>query len=576
MDCKERILSEEYLDIMEETLVYGRLEERFQDYCVVPISDNISNIYVNRKEAEGLFPNEEMYSVLPKCYGLVGGEVSGTPGREFNFTALTQSGVLSLQRPPLNLTGRGVILAILDNGIDFQNPLFLNPDGTTRILALWDQTDQSGFPPPGFFYGSLRLPDEINALISENQKEDYVNQVQKNAHGTMMAAVASGSHKTDNFMFTSPAPETSIVVVKLKQAKRYLTELYKIPADTECFEETDILTGLSFVRQFLSVARQPVVICMGLGTSFGNRSGRGVLGNYIQELMSNRNISLVCPLGNEGNARKHYEGFFSMGRKEVQRVEMSVSPENPGFFMEFWAKEPALFRLNLRSPAGEQTGFIDEKGRGAMSYEYIYGGGKVEVFYVLSEDFTGWQAVFFRFQNPPEGVWILEVENVDDSVISEYHVWLPMEQFLTKPVYFLKSSPYVTLTSPSGNRGVISVSGYDTLNGGFFAESSRGYTSEGMVKPDLAAPAMRISTPYGERSGTELAAALVAGAVCQLMEWAVIQGNDPYIDSNGIKNYLTRGALRRPQTTYPNREWGYGTLNMERVFDVLAGIERDT
>ena len=572
MDCKEKVLSENYVDIIEESILFENLQKNLKDFCVQRISDNISNIYVNKNEVRDAFPNTEMYSVLPKCYASMGGDATGIASEKFNLLPLSESGVFDLQNPPLNLTGRGIILAIIDSGIDYTDSLFRNADGTTRIRAIWDQSNQDGFSPPGFFYGSFFTSSDLNAALKAEKPLNYVNHFDKTGHGTMMAAISGGRSFSDSFMYTSPAPDAEYIVVKLKEAKDQIKELYKIPTDVSCYEETDVLAALSFVRSFLETAGVPVVICLGVGSSMGNRAGKSALENYISELANSRNLAIVCGTGNQGNDRRHYEGVFQVGDVERKTVEFSVPPGVNGFFMEFWATEPAVFSLYLRSPSGEMTPLLDSKTQAPVTYSFLYGEGSVTANYVLAENYTGWQAVYFRFDRPQEGIWSLLVTNDDKDVISRFHVWLPMEEFLKENVFFIQSTPFVTMNAPASARGIITVSGYDSDNGGFYLQSSRGYTSEDGKKPDFAAPAVDISTPFGARSGTETAAALTAGCVCQLMEWAVTNGNDRNVDGNKIRNYLLRGAARDPGLQYPNREWGYGTLDMEKTMERLAGI----
>ncbi len=69
-----------------------------------------------------------------------------------------------------------------------------------------------------------------------------------------------------------------------------------------------------------------------------------------------------------------------------------------------------------------------------------------------------------------------------------------------------------------------------------------------------------------------MAAALTAGAAALFMEWAVVEGNRPQVESRELKNYLIRGADRSPEIDYPSREWGYGKLDIAGTFDVLAGV----
>ena len=151
-------------------------------------------------------------------------------------------------------------------------------------------------------------------------------------------------------------------------------------------------------------------------------------------------------------------------------------------------------------------------------------------------------------------------------------MWLPITQFMNVPVQFLEATPYVTLTEPAMAKDIISVSTYNAANNSFYINSGRGFTRTGVINPDFAAPGVNVSTIRGKETGSSLAAAITAGAVAQFMQWAVVQGNNRMVASREIKNYFIRGASRNFDIVYPNREWGYGRLNVVGTFDALIGV----
>ena len=132
--------------------------------------------------------------------------------------------------------------------------------------------------------------------------------------------------------------------------------------------------------------------------------------------------------------------------------------------------------------------------------------------------------------------------------------------------------PYTTLTEPAMSDNVIAVSAYNDANNSFFIESGRGFSRTGQIRPDFAAPGVNVSSVYGKQTGSSLGAAISAGAVAQFFQWAVVEENNEYQDTQEIKNYFIRGAAREPDTVYPNREMGYGRLDVAGTFDVLAGL----
>lgn len=577
LTCKEKILSEQYIDIIEAEVTSGDLTTGFQDYCVQNVTDNIVNIYINVDEIAGIFPEAEQFSLLPRCYGIVSDNQLNRLSREpFNYLPLSDTGILDIQKPPLSLTGQGVLVAVIDTGIDYQNPLFRNEDGSTRIRAIWDQTLQTGTSPQKFDYGTEFREDDINMALQQENPLTYVNTVDEIGHGTCLASVMAGSGGVFDVNYTSPAPEAGILVVKLKQAKEYLRQLYLIPEGVPCYQENDIMTAIAYVRSFVEVTRQPVVICLGLGSSMGNHAGNAILDTMIAEVSNIRNFCVVACGGDEGNEQHHYAGGIQAGDLLAQEVELNVEAGNQGFFMEFWAEEPAVFQIAVRSPAGETTGLINNKNGRDITYSFVYGETSLQVNYVLAEDYSGWQGVFLRWVRPTAGIWTIEVVPQEVGVDLRYHIWLPIRAFLQgrtfqgSSAYFIRSSPYETLTAPVPYRGIIVVSGYNNFENGIYLDSSRGFTTDGRICPDLCAPAVGLSTPYGPVDGTDFAAALTAGAVAQMLQWGVIRKKDIFMDDKEVRNYLIRGTTKRKDQSYPNPAMGYGVLNMVTAFEKIA------
>ena len=141
--------------------------------------------------------------------------------------------------------------------------------------------------------------------------------------------------------------------------------------------------------------------------------------------------------------------------------------------------------------------------------------------------------------------------------------------------------PDTIITGPGNAQYPITVGAYDHTTDGIYIHSSRGYSRSGQIKPEIAAPGVDIlsaalppaaqtgpitSTSYARVTGTSAAAAHVAGAAALLLHWGILEGNDDYMNSSTIKTYLIRGAKRNPALTYPNREFGYGTLDHYQAF----------
>lgn len=567
MDCKEMILSNNVYDYITDFPI-GAVEGYRTPFCYADVEGLYNIVYLNRES----IPNQDVsffqYQSIPKLYGLM--QAGG-----FDPINLINSGITQVQRPPLSLTGQGVVICVIDTGIDYRNPVFLDESGNSRILAIWDQTIQTGTPPEGFLYGSEYTREEINRALQANDPYQIVPSRDNNGHGTALAAVAAGSSIGGTNPYIGAAPRADLVIVKLKECKQYLRDFYLLPQDVPAYQENDIMLAVKYADSFAELFRRPVVVCLGLGTNMGDHAGNSALSRYLNLVAVRRSRGVVVCGGNEGNARHHYRGMLerqSGVSESVQDVEVRVEEGAQGFWLEFWGNLPDVFRMEIRSPGGENIPIGRLADRQTLTYDFVYERSRVTLKANLVEPASGEQLIVIRLENPTAGIWTFRVSAEGEVHNGEFNMWLPITEFLNEEVYFLSPNPYVTLTEPAMASNVIAVSTYNAENNSFYTESGRGFSRTGVIRPDFAAPGVDISTPRGAQTGSSLAAAMTAGAVAQFLQWAVVERNNQFAESREIKNYLIRGANRNMDTTYPNREWGYGRLNMEGVFEIISGV----
>ena len=579
MTCNERINSEQYGEFLLNRpftpLVrqeYPELQQDTTDYCYVKIDGDIGVVYLNRAEIGSLTIPPFSYQGIPKVYGLM--QQSVVSGITFDPLSLINSGITSVQQEPLSLTGKGVVVAFLDTGINYTSEVFKKPDGTSRILAIWDQTITNGDAPEGFLYGAEYTRDNINEALRAAEPLQVVPSVDENGHGTAMASVAAGSRLDGGNAFLGAAPEADILVVKLRECKQYLRDYYLIPEEVPCYSEVDILFALKYISNFLIPYERPVVICIGLGTNMGSHRGTSILSDYLNTLSEKRNMSVVVCGGNEGNMARHYEAILDTGgERRIDEVEIRVGERNEntrGFVMEIWGTVPAVFTMSVRSPGGERTPVVNFRIPQSVVYRFVYDKTILRVDYVLVEQGSGEQLILLRFQDPTPGIWTVTLTNESDTIEAPVHIWLPIEAFLPATSNFLRPSPYTTITEPGFTGKVITTSTYNDRDDSFYIASGRGWGRGGELKPDFAAPGVMVSTVLGDRTGASIASAITAGAVAQFVQWAVLQNNDPWVNNENVKSYFIRGASREDTVTYPNRETGFGLLNLQGVFDSLA------
>lgn len=565
MTCKEKILSEEYYDLITDYLFTDEFREAtVPDYCFTRIDDKYGLVYVRSDEVPSMNAATFGYSLIPKLYGLM---------QDFNQIPLIESNITRVQQPPLSLTGSGVIIAFIDTGISWEKEEFLDVGGNSRILNIWDQTIQTGTPPEGFLYGTEYTREEINRALRGEITLETMDEI---GHGSAMASVAAGSSLGNGLEFLGAAPGADIVMIKLKQAKQYLRDYYLIPNNVPAYAEGDIMNAVNYCNRLALLYRRPIVICIGLGTSYGNHTGDLPLPTYLDKIASFRNRSVVVCAGNEGQSAHHYFGQIErpegVSGEVYDDVEISVGPGEKGFILELWGTLPNVYWITLRSPSGEvRQGFRPGFGQ-SQTYRFIYERTVVTLDTILVEPGSGEELFLMRFENPVEGIWTIRVTLVDDAREGSFHMWLPISQFLSSQTVFLEPNPYTTITNPGYAGLALTVGGYDTGNNGLYINTGRGFAKNFEIKPDIVAPAVGISTSEGTGSGTSYSAALAAGAAAQFFEWSVTEGNQPLILNRELKNYFIRGARRDMSLNYPNREWGYGILDIQGVFDVLAGI----
>lgn len=566
-DCREKIMSEEYADfIAEYSILSSEIEEKFGEYCPQFISDRYVSLYQELRLVTNFNVANYTYGAIPKLYGLM------------DTTAVAATGAIRLQNQTgFELSGRGVIVGFIDTGIDYTNDAFKNNTGQTRIIGIWDQTDNTGEPPEGFLYGSEYDMDAINRALQSDNPRNIVPHNDENGHGTFLAGVACGKYDEQQD-FIGSAPESLIAMVKLKPAKRYLKDYFLIEDGEPVYQENDIMLAASYLRELKIKYNMPVVIVLGLGSGSGDRAGGSPLAQHLDALGQYVGQCVVVCSGNEGNERLHYSGSVEDGNSED--VEIRVGENSNGFVLELWGNTPDLFSVSFVSPLGESVPRIPARKDVSERVNFLLEGTYIDVDYKLVESGNGGELIFMRFVNPSPGIWTVKVYG--SFILSgRFNIWSNLRQFMDSETYFLKPDPDMTLTVPSSSEGAITVGGFDNNSNAIYPRTGRGFTNDNNVKPDLVAPSVNVFGPdvgrgvegsggFTRKTGTSVGTALVAGCCAQMLEWGVVDANEPYMKTAYIKNYLIRGAQRDRDVTYPSRQWGYGKIDVFNSFLILT------
>ena len=557
-DCKNQILSEEYHDIIVSELQRSEFESRFPELpCVQQMGAFFQCFYVEKSEMN--IP----YNSIPKCFALL------------DIESMNQAGILQVQNyPTLELMGSGVLIGFVDTGIDYPNQIFRNLDGSTRVVGIWDQTIQGGTPPEGFFYGSEYTEDMINEALRRENPYELVPSRDTNSHGTFLASLAAGGANEEN-QFIGAAPESSIAVVKLKQAKQYLKDYYLIGTDAPCYQENDIMLGVTYLNRLADKLGLPLIICIALGTNQGSHSASSPLTGLLDVYANTGQRAIVIGAGNEADNRHHFLGQLGEEAKS-QDVEIRVADRVSGFSMELWSEPFNILQVAIESPSGERSYPFPIRSEMTNPYIFILEGTEVEVSYSVFAERLDAELIEIRIKRPTVGIWKIIVTPVVTTE-GQFHIWLPVNEFLENEVYFLESNADYTITEPGSTLSAMTVGFYDGENNAIAIQSGRGYTRSMRIKPEFVAPGVNVRGlatrgQFVTRTGSSIAAGITAGAAALMMEWIVYRLGQRNISSTQIRNLFILGTEKRGQEQYPNREWGYGKLNLYHTFEALRRI----
>ena len=577
MSCTNSVASEDFADFIAPYFTAPEEFIRSQGTdCIDFVNSTLAVVYVPLSTVTPSTYTSYTYSAVPKLYSLL------------DVTSMDAAGITPAgELPVLNNQGAGVIVGFVDTGINYTDSLFRNVDGSTRIIGIWDQTNNSDnsnnienetvkpFSAFSALYGTQYTAEEINLALNSDNPASIVPTRDENGHGTFLASIAAGN-RDERAGFSGAAPQASIAMVKLKPAKQYLRDFYLIQDGAEAYQENDIMMGVSYLYFLARKYSMPLVVCIPLGTNMGSHMGMSRLGQYLNQVSLSNGSAVITAAGNETGARHHFRAVMDADTDEVT-AELRVGEREAGFSMELWAENMGAYTVGFISPTGEVAREISVPLRGENTVSFLLEQTQITVYTQIADVSSGSQFIFMRFENPMSGIWRILIRNSLD-IRETFHIWLPVRGFISDETYFLRPDPDTTITDPGNARYPITVTAYDHTKNSIYIHASRGYSLSGRIKPDLAAPGVNIlgASVSGRRltrmSGTSVSAAHLAGAAAILLNWGVLNANYPYLNTPVLKSIFVRGAQRNPALTYPNREFGYGTLNLYEAFLHLRNL----
>lgn len=577
MSCTSSVASEDFADFIAPYFTTPEEFIRSQGTdCIDFVNSTLAVVYVPLSTVTPSTYTSYTYSAVPKLYSLL------------DVTSMDAAGITPAgELPVLNNQGAGVIVGFVDTGINYTDSLFRNVDGSTRIIGIWDQTNNSDnsnnienetakpFSAFSALYGTQYTAEEINLALNSDNPASIVPTRDENGHGTFLASIAAGN-RDERAGFSGAAPQASIAMVKLKPAKQYLRDFYLIQDGAEAYQENDIMMGVSYLYFLARKYSMPLVVCIPLGTNMGSHMGMSRLGQYLNQVSLSNGSAVITAAGNETGARHHFRAVMDADTDEVT-AELRVGEREAGFSMELWAENMGAYTVGFISPTGEVAREISVPLRGENTVSFLLEQTQITVYTQIADVSAGSQFIFMRFENPMSGIWRILIRNSLD-IRETFHIWLPVRGFISDETYFLRPDPDTIITDPGNARYPITVTAYDHTKNSIYIHASRGYSLSGRIKPDLAAPGVNIlgASVSGRRltrmSGTSVSAAHLAGAAAILLNWGVLNANYPYLNTPVLKSIFVRGAQRNPALTYPNREFGYGTLNLYEAFLHLRNL----
>lgn len=563
-NCYEAVYSEDYADyIVEYNGDRQVLEEIYSNACLFFVDNRYAILYSKKRSDYMESFGNLAYNIFPKLLApmdaAVGEAAYNTPSilSMINGENLDNESVLGLD-------GKDIVIGIVDTGIDILNEEFLNEYGRTRIKYAWDQSvnSSSGDSYAGEFpFGTYYTEEQLNRFVEEGNS---VLRGEDN-HGNYLASIAAGRNN-------GIAENSDLVVVKLKKAKENLKELYGV-RQGEAYSEADIMLAIAYILQCSYRLRKTVSILIGFGTNSGSHTGSAALEAYINNIGILRGVCVSVAGGNEGAAGHHTEGDIEDNEQAV--IEINV-PEKTAFTLEIWGKAPGVYAIGMDIAGGEIIDRIPPRFDRSQIIKPIFGGGTIYVDYFLVEGQAGDELILVRFFDTPRGLYRITL-TATGTVEKQYRAWLPVSSFVPEGLVFTNPVTWGTVTVPGTAVTPIVSGAYNYSDGSIYVNGSRGYTANSVVKPDIAAPGVNITGagPYGTKvtgSGSSISAACAVGAAALMQQWSRDRGLSPYINGNQIRQYLIRGADRENSRRYPDRYYGFGTLNLRKTFESLRNL----
>ena len=527
-------------------ILYSGTLERVSETAesVTPLLKNFAIVRIREENIEKLASLEEViYIEKPKRLFF---EVAD--GRRVSC-------IDAVQTPRFRLTGKGVLIGVIDSGIEYANADFRQEDGATRIRFLWDQTVE-GTPPEGYRIGSEFSAEQINEALQQPNRTmrlQKVPSVDISGHGTAVAGVAAGNGKNSGGRYRGTAPDAELIIVKLGN-----------PGGVGFPRTAELMQAVDYIVQKAEMLQMPVSVNISFGNTYGAHNGTSLPERFLDAAAQIGRTLISVGTGNEGAEAGHTSGFVREG--EETSVPLGVQERQGAFSLQIWTDYTDVIGVTIKTPSGERVGPIREV---MGTQRFLTGKTEILLYYGEPSPYSGLNEIFLEFLPVDDyvnsGEWniILVPEQI---VTGRFEMWLPASYTLNEGTAFFYPTEELTLTIPSTASRVLTVAAYDADTMSYADFSGRGRKNQNNQKPDLAAPGVNVVSVQGEEgyasfTGTSFAAPFASGGAALLMEWGITEKNDLFLYGEKAKAFLRRGARELPgYDSWPNNQLGYGAL----------------
>lgn len=489
-----------------------------------------------------------------------------------NITPFTQGN-------PIDLTGTGVVIALIDTGIDYLNKEFMREDDTSRILSIWDQNDNSGTPPPGIDYGSIYTNEQINQAIKDKMAgkdpSKIVPEKDTIGHGTECAGIIGARGYGE---VKGAAPNCDFVVIKLRPTDSFETIPGNPSSSIPIYNSIDICTAIRYAAEYRQQINRPMVIFLPVSSNFGGHSGNRPIEEIIDYYSFVSNIIFALGTGNQGNSQTHSSGTIA-NTNDTVTLELQAGANQTDLNLSIWVTSPDKIAIGITSPSGQIIKKVPVKISQEETLTFLYEKTTAKIMYLFPEITSGNEAVSIDFKNLSKGIWKITIYG-EYIVNGTYNAWITQRPLSRPDTLLLNSDNFITLSIPSTSSGGITTACYNQNNNSLYPNSGVGFTTDQRYKPEIATGGINVlTTSLNDRTttitGSSAATAVLAGAIALILQWGVVDNNLPNISTLVIKAILIRGAEQLPGSIYPNQLVGYGLLDLLGSFDALRGIYKD-